>query len=252
METEKKLNAGGTGDFIRNLDELILEFSKLFNNWSITRNARVVTISGNEAKFDYVMQDLNNTSRIITVKVLYERVYGIDLLLGFIMNSIDAVAWRYLIITPEEMDREKLELCEDHGAIVYTMSQLIKIWRIGKLKTSLSGGKLRSLPSNLIPDNPPGTSVSSNIKNTLANIMKTGRKRRDRSEIIEDILYWSNQYDGILITRLVYKTNLNHKLLRPIVEELCSKNILKCNEGDDGRKYYRLTELGLKYLYGHY
>jgi len=106
----------------------------------------------------------------------------------------------------------------------------------------------RSFKSGVIDETRNDDLVQPDVKNILANIMKMGRKRRDRSEIIEDILYWSGQYDGILITRLVYKTNLNHKILRPILEEMCRKNILYCSIGEDGRKYYRIKTRGLNYL----
>ncbi|MHB8359927.1 MAG: winged helix-turn-helix domain-containing protein [Thermoplasmataceae archaeon] len=250
METEKNWNTDHADSFIQALEEIRWEVSKLLANWSISRNARVFTISGKQAKFDYVMQNLRYPSHIVTVKALDESDYSVDPLLDFIMDSLDAVAWRYLIITHENMERDKLEFCENHGAIVYSLSQLMKIIQIRKMKNSAFTGKFESFPQSVIPDSLSGTLGSSEIKNTLANIMKAGRKRRDRSEIIDDILYWSNQYDGILITRLVYKTNLNHKILHPILEEMCRKNVIQCNNGDDGRKYYRITESGLKYLNG--
>lgn len=248
METEKSWNYGDKSSFTQTLEEIRLQISRLFTNWSISRNARVFTISGKQAAFDYVMQDLTYPSHIITVKVIEEDCGSMDPFIDFIMDSMDAIAWRYLIIVPDEMDRNIMEFCESHGAIVYSIKQLAKISEMGKIRTSINNGKCRVFPPSLINENAHTDNITPEVKNTLANIMKTGKKRRERSEIIEDILYWSGQYDGILLTRLVYKTNLNHKILRPILEEMCRKAILDCSIGEDGRKYYRISSRGTNYL----
>ena len=250
METEKNWNYADKISFTRTLEEIRLQISRLFTSWSISRNARVYTISGKEAVFDYVMQDMTYPSHIITVKVIDGDCESMDPFIDFIMDSMDAIAWRYLIIVPDEMDRNMLEFCEGHGAIVYSIKQLVKISEMGKTRTSLNSGKCRVFPPSVMNDTLHAESITPEVKNTLANIMKAGRKRRDRSEIIEDILYWAGQYDGIILTRLVYKTNLNHKILRPILEEMCREAILRCSTGEDGRKYYRITSRGTSYLKG--
>ena len=248
MENEKSWNYGGASSFNEILEEMELQISRLFTNWSIRKNARVFTISGKEAVFDYVMQDLTFPSHIITIKVMEGACNSMDPFIDFILDSMDAIAWRYLIIVPDEIDKNVVEFCEGYGAIVYSVKQLVKISEMGKIRASIKNGNCRAFPPSVIDEAPNDDLVQPDVKNTLANIMKMGRKRRDRSEIIEDILYWSGQYDGILLTRLVYKTNLNHKILRPILEEMCRKNILHCSFGEDGRKYYRITKRGLNYL----
>lgn len=250
METEEKWNSDEINDFMKILDEISLEVSRLCNKWSVIRNARVLTISGKDARFDYVMRNLQNPNHIITVKAFDKSIDCIDTLLKFIIDSLDAVAWRYLIITKDPMNKNTLELCEDQGAIIYSMSELTKILKIVKMKNSLNTAEFQGLQSNLFRSSVSETSISSEINHALANIIKTGRKRRDRSEIIENIFYWLSQYDGMLITSLVYKTNLNHKILSPILEEMCRKNLIECNKGNDGRNYYKITEMGLKCLDG--
>lgn len=72
--------------------------------------------------------------------------------------------------------------------------------------------------------------------------------RRDRLQIINDILVSVRDKNGkIRPTHLLYKSNLAHNKMKLYVSELIEKELIK--DGiDDGKKYYFLTEKGIKFI----
>ncbi|MBW2983051.1 hypothetical protein KY327_01995 [Candidatus Woesearchaeota archaeon] len=72
-------------------------------------------------------------------------------------------------------------------------------------------------------------------------------KKRERLEIVKDILAAVRDKDGIGSTRLLYASNLSPQMHRDYLQELLRKQLLH-EEQHKGKKKYRITEKGLKYL----
>lgn len=73
-------------------------------------------------------------------------------------------------------------------------------------------------------------------------------ERRDRTQIIADILQSANQ--PIKITRLMYATNAQYAKLKEIVDELCDVGLLEEVPRKTGKRtnpLYRATEDGARW-----
>lgn len=74
-------------------------------------------------------------------------------------------------------------------------------------------------------------------------------KKRDRLEIIHDILYAIREHRGIVRpTHILYKSNLSHMMLTDYLAELQEKGFLVESTDKDKKKSYVLTDKGFKYL----
>jgi predicted transcriptional regulator len=70
-------------------------------------------------------------------------------------------------------------------------------------------------------------------------------KKRNRTEIIYDILECISQAGEQKITKIISKSNLTHTRVKPIIENLLNRDLIAFNEKD---KTYILTEDGYIYL----
>jgi predicted transcriptional regulator len=73
-------------------------------------------------------------------------------------------------------------------------------------------------------------------------------KRRDRLEIIHDILKTIQDRKKVKPTHILYKSNLSHQMLTEYLTELISKGFIMEERDKKGRKTYSLAEKGFKYL----
>lgn len=74
-------------------------------------------------------------------------------------------------------------------------------------------------------------------------------KRRDRLEIIHDILHVIREKgDRIKPTHILYKSNLSHQMLTEYMTDLISKSFIVEDIDKRGKRTYRLTEKGFAYL----
>ena len=74
-------------------------------------------------------------------------------------------------------------------------------------------------------------------------------KKRDRLEIIKDILEIIREKgDKVKPTHVMYKANLSHQMLTEYTNELLQKKMIIENETKKGKKTYKITEKGYKYL----
>ncbi len=74
-------------------------------------------------------------------------------------------------------------------------------------------------------------------------------KRRDRLEIIHDILHVIREKgDRIRPTHILYKSNLSHQMLTEYMGDLLSKGFIIERIGKKGHKTYQLTKKGYNYL----
>ncbi len=71
--------------------------------------------------------------------------------------------------------------------------------------------------------------------------------RRNRIEVIYDILNSIREKGRLKPTHILYKANLSHKKMTNYLEELESKEMLKKRE-EHGKMFYLLTEKGFKFL----
>jgi predicted transcriptional regulator len=72
-------------------------------------------------------------------------------------------------------------------------------------------------------------------------------KKRDRLEIIKDILESINQNRNIKPTRLLYASNLSPQMFKEYVTGLKEKNLIK-EEKIKNKKYFVLTPKGNSFL----
>ncbi len=73
-------------------------------------------------------------------------------------------------------------------------------------------------------------------------------KKRDRLEIIRDILFTIDKKKGeIKPTHILYKSNLSHQMMNEYLKELISKKFIKENKKKKG-KTYSIIQKGKDYL----
>ncbi|MFC1769256.1 winged helix-turn-helix domain-containing protein [Nanoarchaeota archaeon] len=74
-------------------------------------------------------------------------------------------------------------------------------------------------------------------------------RKRDRLEIIHDILYVLREKRGdVKPTHILYKSNLSHQMLMEYLNELISKDFIEEKKDKKGKKVYELTDKGFNYL----
>ncbi len=80
-------------------------------------------------------------------------------------------------------------------------------------------------------------------------LTNTGRsKNRDRISIMIDVLKVARNYsDGIRITHIMYKANLNYRMAMDIVRYLMKQDMIASLDAHE-TLYYRITERGIFFL----
>jgi predicted transcriptional regulator len=75
-------------------------------------------------------------------------------------------------------------------------------------------------------------------------------KRRDKISIINDMLLSIIAKGGnIKPTHLLYKSNLSHKRMVPLIDELTKRGLLETVQDDrDSKKFYSITDEGRKFV----
>lgn len=73
-------------------------------------------------------------------------------------------------------------------------------------------------------------------------------KKRERLDIIKDILYSIREGRNIKPTRLLYSSNLSPQMFKDYVNELIAKNFIVLEIDKDERKTFSLTEKGNNFL----
>jgi predicted transcriptional regulator len=73
-------------------------------------------------------------------------------------------------------------------------------------------------------------------------------ERRNRMEIINDMLIAIQQKQRIKPTHLMYKSNLSHKLLKNYLDELIDKEFVKEETTKNDYKYLIITDKGHEFL----
>lgn len=76
-------------------------------------------------------------------------------------------------------------------------------------------------------------------------------KKRNKIDIINDILDSIQQKGEIKPTHLMYKSNLSHTLMKSYLEELIEKEFvkeIKREHKDHQHSYFVITERGLEFL----
>ncbi len=74
------------------------------------------------------------------------------------------------------------------------------------------------------------------------------RKKRERLEIIRDILNAVRERKNIKPTRLLYSSNLSPQMFKEYVNELIGKGFMKLEIDKSGKKTFHLTEKGFEFL----
>jgi len=73
-------------------------------------------------------------------------------------------------------------------------------------------------------------------------------RKRTKLEVIRDILRVIQERNGrAKPTRILYKSNLSHIMMKEYLADLISRGLIKENKSGDSR-VYSLTEKGAKYL----
>lgn len=74
-------------------------------------------------------------------------------------------------------------------------------------------------------------------------------RKRDRTDIIREILSFIDSSDCTGITSIIYKCNLNYNSASKIVDHLISKQFIEIVEHDNNKKTFSLTEKGRSFLH---
>jgi predicted transcriptional regulator len=73
-------------------------------------------------------------------------------------------------------------------------------------------------------------------------------RKRERLEIIHDILVAIKDKRETRPTHILYKSNLSHQMLTEYMNELIGKNFIEEKISKDGKKTYALKQKGFDYL----
>jgi predicted transcriptional regulator len=73
-------------------------------------------------------------------------------------------------------------------------------------------------------------------------------KKRERLDIIKDILLSIRENRSIKPTRLLYASNLSPQMFKDYINELISKKFIKLDVDEEGKKTFSLTKKGNDFL----
>ena len=73
-------------------------------------------------------------------------------------------------------------------------------------------------------------------------------KKRERLEVIKDILIAIRDTRKIKPTRLLYSSNLSPQMFKEYINELLGKSFIKLDEDDKEKKTFSLTKKGQEFL----
>lgn len=73
-------------------------------------------------------------------------------------------------------------------------------------------------------------------------------KKRERLEVIKDILESIRQNRQIKPTRLLYSSNLSPQMFKDYINELISKDFIKLDVDKEDKKTFSLTKKGMEFL----
>jgi len=73
-------------------------------------------------------------------------------------------------------------------------------------------------------------------------------RKRERLNVIRDILDAVRENRKIKPTRLLYASNLSPQMFKDYVDELLKKNFIKTMEDKKGKKEFVLTKKGIDFL----
>ena len=73
-------------------------------------------------------------------------------------------------------------------------------------------------------------------------------KKRERLDVIKDILQTIRQNREIKPTRLLYASNLSPQMFKEYINELISKNFIKLDIDANDKKTFSLTKKGQDFL----
>jgi predicted transcriptional regulator len=73
-------------------------------------------------------------------------------------------------------------------------------------------------------------------------------KKRERLEVIKDILEAIKEGRNIKPTRLLYASNLSPQMFKDYINELLGKGFIKIENYEDGKKTFSLTKKGQDFL----
>ncbi|MEM0465106.1 MAG: winged helix-turn-helix domain-containing protein [Candidatus Pacearchaeota archaeon] len=73
-------------------------------------------------------------------------------------------------------------------------------------------------------------------------------RKRERLEVIKDILDSIREGRRIKPTRLLYASNLSPQMFKEYIDELMKKDFIKLESDDNGKKTFILTKKGYEFL----
>ena len=73
-------------------------------------------------------------------------------------------------------------------------------------------------------------------------------KKRERLEVIKDILHTINQNREIKPTRLLYASNLSPQMFKEYINELLEKKFIKLEVDNKQKKFFTLAKRGQDFL----
>jgi len=73
-------------------------------------------------------------------------------------------------------------------------------------------------------------------------------KKRERLEVIRDILKSIRENRNIKPTRLLYSSNLSPQMFKEYVDELLEKKFIKLELTDDDKKFFTMANKGHEFL----
>ena len=73
-------------------------------------------------------------------------------------------------------------------------------------------------------------------------------KKRERLEVIKDILYSIRSTRKIKPTRLLYASNLSPQMFKDYVNELIKKDFIKLDIDEKEKKTFSITRKGMEFL----
>lgn len=246
-ETELSIAEAGNARYTQisvGTDEVAFDLK----DWNLKQN---YTVRGNDKaahRFDYVLISNKNerdmipidilkgskTNRMDQIVILYLRAKNLSLQKRYVISSIN--------VTPYENFLSGI-------FSVPIVKSIVLIDDSGVLRISPDG--LTEVDSSPIRENRAirsGDSYPEPMNGQDEKKDGLGRRRRDHTRIIHDILTLAKSNGEIGITKIIYRCNLNYRSALRAVTELLESKLLEIGQSSGVKQKYQITSEGLLLL----
>lgn len=197
------------------------------SEWALDIGSVIEDKEGGINSFDYVIRDRNSGRFFVAMRLKSadtERLEEISLLS---IQSKNVSASKCYVISKKDFTKKEKSLAE-----ILLIERVKSIYYDGKEMIVIEDADFKK-----------GYEYSKAKKKESIK-----KHRRDKSKIMIDILSLTRQEEGVGITKIIYKCNLNYKAAMLFLDEMKQKNLIELSENESKQKRYTITGEGSRTL----